>query len=142
MAKENTDATWLCCYLDGNCQVSAKKKSDTTKLDGMMKMRNFKNLKYITHINKEIKIDPNLIQELHIGAWNSAGVINSIMNSSNQCSPILAGKGIKTFGHFCFVSGDFVQTTGHGSVLSDTHNNCSQVAILDIKIGFYVKCPA
>lgn len=83
--------------------------------------------------SKKSELNPELISSMHIGVWNSPGVLDSIARSSNKCSKALVTDfNIKQHGHFALVSGDLVQTCGDGTVLAGPNNNANiEVLYLD-----------
>tara|TARA_R110002110_G_scaffold415858_2_gene658585 strand:+ start:21581 stop:22993 length:1413 start_codon:yes stop_codon:yes gene_type:complete len=75
------------------------------------------------------------IDTITIGTWNSAGVLKAVEENSNTLASYLSNAGVKLKGLFGMVGGDAVQTTGQGTVLSDTSAEDAEVQLLKADKG-------
>lgn len=81
----------------------------------------------------EIKINPKMIREMSVDVWNSAGVLEPIVNHTNQLCPILVNAGIPQLANFGLVSDDMLQAIGQGYILSNVFENGAKIKILKIE---------
>ncbi len=88
----------------------------------------------LNNSRKSSRLDPKMISSMHIGVWNSPGVLNSIAQSSDKCSKELVDLKIEQLGHFAHVSGDLVQVCGDGTILTDSANK-AEIEVLDLDNG-------
>jgi len=81
----------------------------------------------------EIKFDMNLISDMRVDVWNSAGVLSPVIDYSNELAAILVKKGIPQYATFGFVNGDVLQSVGHGSILNKVHENGAKIKVLQVE---------
>ncbi len=81
----------------------------------------------------DIKLDMNLIAEMRVDVWNSAGVLTPVVDYSNGLSAILVKAGIPQYATFGFVEGDVLQYIGQGSILNKVHENGAKIKVLRVQ---------
>lgn len=81
----------------------------------------------------DIKIDPKIIRDMSVDVWNSAGVLQPVVNQTNQLCPILVNAGIPQLANFGLVSDDMLQAVGQGYILSNVFENGAKIKILKIQ---------
>ena len=93
------------------------------------------------HTHQELTADirthltPKYIDSITLGAWNSAGVLKAVENSSNELAGIISESGVQQRALFGMVGGDAVQRTGEGSVLSNVSAEDAEVTLAKVDIG-------
>ncbi len=81
----------------------------------------------------DIKIDMNLIFDMRVDVWNSAGVLSPVIDYSNDLAAILVKAGIPQHATFGFVNGDVLQSIGHGNILNKVHENGAKIKVLQVE---------
>ncbi len=81
----------------------------------------------------DIKIDMNLIADMRVDVWNSAGVLSPVIDYSNELAAILVKAGIPQHATFGFVNGDVLQSIGHGSILNKVLENGVKIKVLEVE---------
>ncbi|HJN38443.1 MAG TPA: hypothetical protein QF353_06700 [Gammaproteobacteria bacterium] len=95
-----------------------------------------KYLAVLLNRNNKIKINARLVSSMHLGIWNSPGVIRSVAESSNRCSKALTDRHhIDQNAHFALVSGDLVQTCGYDTILAEHDVNQASLELLYLDNG-------
>lgn len=78
-------------------------------------------------------LNSNTVGSITLGAWNAAGVLKAVEDSSNQLAEMVAKAGVKQRAVYGMVGGDSVHHTGQGSVLSNVAPEHAQVNVLKVK---------
>lgn len=81
----------------------------------------------------KIKINPNLIREMSVDIWNSAGVLQPVIRHSNELCSILVNNHIPQVGNIGVVYGDVVHSFGQGCILNDVPINGAKIKLLKIQ---------
>lgn len=78
-------------------------------------------------------IDPTMIREMTIAAWNPTGVLAPVIKNTNQLCPILLKAKISQNAHWGLVGDDLLQWFGQGYILNNVLENGAHVKILKIE---------
>lgn len=75
------------------------------------------------------KINPEKIASMHLGIFNSPGVLDSVAKSSNQCSKYLTSleTPVEQYGHCALTHGDVVQKCSSATILTHIEDNGAHI---------------